>query len=341
MFEPILIDYRENPGFSGVTSATQPRFFAELDLSYLGVNGKVKKLAIYQKQGNKSSHPYRTTYSTRVVGLHLEADSLEELSDQVGTTLHAMIRYERLPRYFFQVDRKAWPIYRLPDQLLARYPGGPVFSTGDIASMRLWLAEHFKTVGRIHKRREMALYSLSQQDLQLYSPYCVLRTPDESVADIPVFPMLDGDVLRLVAGMDRMSLDAPFGRGAGIFDIWSQAGAKLIQEGSLEDIFELTIRKLSGSAWEELQKSLDAQPHHLTYERKLDGDLIRIYQPVFLYKRLYLTARTNRLGRTVLYLANDIRSLQKQVGKDLFSYAAIDNIYDVDIYVDESNSTLT
>ena len=338
MFEPILINYHENPAFSVGVPVDQPRFFGELDLTNLGVPGSVKKLAIYQHQKNKTSHPYRTTFATQVAGLDLEADSLEQLAEAVGSTLRALVRYERLPKYIFQVKRKAWPIYHLPDQLLARYPGGPVFSAADIASLRLWLAEHFKTVGRIRNRREMALYSLSQQDLRLYPPYCVLRIPDKSIADIPVFPALDSAGLRLITAVQEKSLNTPFSYGTGIFTVWSRIGGQLIQEGSLEDIFDLTIRKLSGPAWEELQKSLEPQPHHLTYQRTLDGEQVRIFQPIFLYKRLYLTARVNRLGRTVLYLANDIRRLQKQVGKDLFSYGAIENIYDVEIYVDESNS---
>ncbi|MBE0695385.1 MAG: hypothetical protein IH586_00520 [Anaerolineaceae bacterium] len=320
------ITYRKNPQYSERSAPDEPRLFAELDLSGYGIKKQVKALPVYYRKLAQPVGPIRVVYTTYIAGLILEAGNLFRLEQAIDETLKSIIRFERLPEFFFRVGDKAWPIYHLLDGLSTRYPGGPVFSTPDIASLRLWLADHFKSIGRIRNRREMDLLYLSDQDLQLYAPYCVLRTPDESVADIPIFPVKEKDRWFLMAPVDNQSFTVDYAGGKGIFNLFAQVGDYLIQRGQLQDLYEITIRKLGADAWENLECDMLPNPQRLTYEREMDSGLVTVENPTFLEERLYVAARTNRLGRVSLYLAPDMEDLCRRVASDLYSYGAIKDL---------------
>jgi len=320
------ITYRKNPYYSERSAPDQPRLFAELDLSGYGIKNRVKALAIYYRKLARPVGPIRVVYTTYVAGLILETGNLQRLEQAIDETLKSIIRFERLPEYFFRVEDKAWPIFHVQDGLTTRYPGGPVFSTQDIASLRLWLADHFKTIGRIRNRREMDLLYLSDYDLQLYAPYCVLRTPDESVADIPIFPVKKQDRWFLMAPVNSHSFTVEFADGKGIFNLFTQVGNYLIEHGQLRDPFEITIRKLGADAWKNLESGMFPNSQQLTYERELDSGLKMVENPIFREAPFFVAARTNRLGRVVLYLAPDMPDLRQRVASDLYSYGAIKDL---------------
>jgi len=319
----VNIRYRKNTLYTEKNSNDEPRLYAELDLSGYCINETVKNLAIYYRKLSEPVGPVRVVYSTIIAGLILEAGNLNRLEQFIDDTLKKIIRFERLPEYFFQVKDNAWPIYHLQDELITRYPGGPVFNTEDIASLRLWLADHFKAIGRIQNRREMHLLFLSPVDLQLYAPYCVMRTPDESVPDIPVFPYLNENKLNLIAPVKNTTLVADYAEGNGIFALFDEVGDYLIGSGQLEDPYELTIRKLSMAHWDTVEPKMQGDPQTLVYTRQTDGLDHKVKNPVFFKNNMYFAARPNRLGNVVLYFGPNVSDLSNRIGKELYSYGAI------------------
>jgi hypothetical protein len=319
----VTITYRKNPLYIENDSATEPRLFAELDLNGFGVETKVKNLAIYYRKLEKPVGAVRVVYTTYIAGLPLETGNLTRLKQAIDDTIKALIRFNRLPEYVFQVGDNAYPIYHLPGQLLTRYPGGLVFSSDSIARLRVQLADHFKGLGRIRNRREMGLLYLSPFDLKLYAPYCVVRIPGEENPDIPVFPNPNESSLRLIAPVNSISLSEAFASGTGVLSIHKAVEQYLIEHNQLTDTNETTIRKLKADDWEKITTHLTPQMHTIAYSRKTDEGLKKIYQPVYAAGDSLITARINRLGGAVLFFATNLDHLQKRVGDDLSSYGAV------------------
>jgi hypothetical protein len=318
----VTITYRKNPLYAE-GSNEQPRLYAELDLSGFGIRKKIKNLAIYYRQLDKPVGAIRVVYTTYVAGLPLETGNLTRLKQAIDNTIKALIRFDRLPEYVFQVEDKAYPIYHLPDQLLTRYPGGLIFSANNIASLRLQLADHFKSLGRLRNRRELGLLYLSDYDFRLYEPHCVVRIPGENNPDIPVFPDPNNKSLQLIAPVNSISLCESFDSGAGIISIHKSVEKYLIENNKLSDTHETTIRKLKARDWEQIQKILTPYSYVITYQRDTDHGLKKITQPVFTIDDGLVTARINRLGGAVLFFAATLDHLKKRVGDDLSSYGAL------------------
>jgi hypothetical protein len=317
------ITYRKNPAYSESKTPDKPRLFAELDLSGYGITETVKSLPVYYEKLSKPVGPVRVVYSTRIAGLPVESGNLTLLEKLIDDTVKAIIRFEKLPDYFFGVSDRAYPIYHIHGEITTRYPGGPVFTTPDIAALRLWLADHFKIVGRIKNRREMSLLFLSDDDLQLYSPYCIMRTPDESVADIPVFPVKKEDGWYLLAPIGNKTISSAFSGGNGIFSLYAQVADHLKATGQVEDLFEVTIRKLDEDSWKTLETGLNGAKYKLIYERDYDGETKKVENPVYCVGSYYIAARFNRLGRYTLYVSSELDDLCARIDEDLYSYGAI------------------
>ena len=319
----VATTYRKNPLYSEHKATEQPRLFAQLDLREFGVETQVKNLAIYYKRLDKPVGPIRVVYTTNLAGLSFEAGNLTRLKQAIDDTLKALIRFERLPEFFFSVGENAYPIYHLPGQFLTRYPGGLVFSDASIAQLRVAIADHFKSLERIRNRREMGLLYLSPYDLQLYAPQCVVRIPGESHPDIPVFPDPIEDQFRLVAPVNSISLSEVYAEGIGVFAIHQTVEKYLIDHNLLADSNETTIRKLKARSWEKIEKGLTPYSQVITYKRDLGAGEISIIQPIYSLGDNLVTSRVNRLGGVVLTFATSTEVLQKRVGADLSSYGAI------------------
>lgn len=327
----VSITYRKNPRYAEQDSASEARLFAKLDLNNLGIETPVEKLAIYYRKLERPVGAIRVVYSTNIAGLPIETGNLQRLEEAINSTISAMVRFERLPQYVFQVEDNAYPIYHLQNELLTRYPGGPVFSADNIASLRVWLGDHFKTIGRIEHRREMGLLYLSPYDLQLYAPYCVVRIPGEANPDIPIFPAFSDKGLELIAPINSISLREPFDQGMGIFAIHKVVEAYLLEREQLSERNQTTIRKLNSSQWEAIQKQLELQPRKLTFFRDMGSGLKRQILPVFKVDGNYVTGRTNRLGGTAVFQTTTLDKLRRKVGEELSSYDAINHPDDVKI----------
>ena len=327
----VIITYRKNPLYSEHHATEQPRLFAELDLRELGVETQVKNLAIFYKKLDKPVGPIRVVYTTYLAGLPLEAGNLNRLEEAIDGTLKMLIRSGKLPEYLFQVDANAYPIYHLRGELLTRYPGGPVFNTKDIASLKAWLADHFKSIGRIANRRDLGLLYLSPFDLGVYAPHCVIRTPDENDPDIPVFPAPFEKGFHLIAPVNSISLKVSFDNHKGVLAIHQEVENYLLERKRLSGRYATTIRKLPSAHWEKLQLTLTPYPRQLTFFRDMGQGMQRHHLPVYTEGDSYITGRVNRLGGTVIFFATDLRKLQRCVGEDLASYDAIDHPDDVKI----------
>jgi len=327
----VIVTYRKNPLYSERHSTEQPRLFAKLDLHELGVETQVKNLTIYYKKLEKPIGPIRVVYTTYLAGLALEAGNLNRLEEAIDSTLKTLIRFGKLPEYLFQVDENAYPIYHLSGELLTRYPGGPVFETKDIASLKAWLADHFKSIGRITNRRDLGLLYMSPFDLGLYAPHCVIRTPDEEDPDIPVFPAPSEKGFHLIAPVDSISLKVPFDGHKGVLAIHQKVENYLLEHKRLSRKYATTIRKLPLAYWEKLQLTLTLYPSQLTFFRDLGQGMQQHTLPVYREGDSYITGRINRLGGTVIFFATDLSELQRCVGEDLASYDAIDNPDEVKI----------
>ena len=327
----VIVTYRKNPLYSKHHSAEQPRLFAKLDLHELGVETQVKNLTIYYKKLEKPVGPIRVVYTTYLAGLALEAGNLNRLEEAIDDTLKTLIRFGKLPEYLFQVDENAYPIYHLSNELLTRYPGGPVFETEDIASLRAWLADHFKRIGRITNRRDLGLLYLSPFNLGLYAPHCVIRTPDKEDPDIPVFPAPSEQGFHLIAPVNIISIKVPFDGHKGVLAIHREVENYLLEHKRLPNKYATTIRKLPSAYWEKLQLTLTPHPSQLSFFRDLGEGMTLHTLPVYKEDDSFITGRINRLGGTVIYFATDLSKLQRCVGEDLASYDAIDHPDDVKI----------
>ncbi|PKO12400.1 MAG: hypothetical protein CVU39_24125 [Chloroflexi bacterium HGW-Chloroflexi-10] len=323
------IKYRKNMAYSENQGEEKLRLFAEVDLSGFGIKNIVRALPVYYRKLIKPVGPVRVVYTSYIAGLPLEAGNLTRLEWLIDDTLRKIIRFEHLPEYFFQVKDNAWPIYHPGSELISRYPGGPVFSTGDIASLRVWLADHFKAIGRIQNRRKMNLLYLSPYDLQIYAPFCVLRTLDETIPDIPIFPMADADGVKLIAPIGRQTLSANYAGGKGIFSLYRQVSDIMLFKGQIKEPYEISIRKLSPTDWSKLESQLKPELRTVVYERELNGSLNKVIDPLYATQDLYVVARTNRIGNKVLYIDRDVQSVTQRVGLDLHYYGTIRDPHDI------------
>ncbi len=337
----VLITYHKNPEYSDLAAEVEPRLFAELDLSNLGIREKVERLAIYFKKLANPVGPIWVLYHTSIAGLPIEAGNLFRLEQRIEEMIGHLARFECLPEYLFQVGENAWPIYAVNRQLITRYPGGPVFSSEDIASLRVWLADHFKSLGRIRNRREMNLLSLSPFDLKLYAPYCVLRTLDEELADIPIFPRFDQRGLRLAAPINGTSISVAYEGGLGVFKLWDAVAEELIREGRIAEASEITLRKLPGEAWEMLKGGLAPIASQFSYLREREGQTRRLYLPVYRTNHGLIASRLNRVGRAVIYQAPDLQKLHNRVGEDLHYWGHIDRTSEIELLDENSEKRLT
>ncbi len=316
----LSITYRKNPQYVD-GAINEPRLFAVIDLSGYGVAEKITDLPIYFRQLERPAGPVRVVYSTRVAGLLLERGNLESLVTVLDGYLGALIRFERLPEYVFHVGTNAWPIYRLPGQLVTRYPGGPVFSAPDIAELRIWLADHFMHIGRIQTRRELGILYLSHSDLQLHPPDCTLRSL--RTPDIPVFSTKNGQGKQLVAPVNSRSIAVPTNNGEELFDLYRIVGEYLVRRGRLTDLYELTIRKLAVESWARAKATLMPFDRALSYHTEVDGRLRRKEIPIFANNQMMMAAQVNRLGRMSVYLGPDVRALQTRLGQELYQQGII------------------
>lgn len=310
----IQVTYQPNPLFNG-DDPSVPQLFAAIDLSPYGVDEQITDLPIYFRHLARPIGPLRQSYGTSLAGLSLEKGNLNSLEKSLDLYLDALIHFGRLPEYVFCLGDSAWPIYRLPDQLVTRYPGSPVLGAATIGELRLALADYFKTAGFIQNRKEVSVLYLSRTDLQLYQPVCVLRAQD--MADVPVFPVRNGTDTQLVAPVNLMSVTVPLDEGAGFFKLHQAVSTYLAETGRLDHPSHLTMRKLASVMWAELTVSLKRLDRTLSFYDQVDGRLIRQQIPVYANGKSLLAARANHLDRIALHFATTIWDLQTALGQEL------------------------
>jgi hypothetical protein len=122
----VSITYHKNPGYSDANAEVQPRLFAELDLSNMGIREKVDQLAIYFKKLSNPVGPIRVLYSTSIAGLTIEAGNLSRLEQRIAEMIKQLVRFQCLPEYLFQVGENGqWaashPLSRWSGLQFARY----------------------------------------------------------------------------------------------------------------------------------------------------------------------------------------------------------------------------
>lgn len=334
----LAIGYRKNPAYvdgvperNGASSTPDvPRLFATINLAQFGADARVSDLPIYFRLLEKPIGPIRVVYSTRVAGLTIERGNLESLAGVINTFLGALIRFERLPRYMFNVADSAWPIYELTGQLVARYPGGPVFSASTIAELWINLANHFKHIGRIASRRDLSILYLSPDDLQLYAPDFTLRS--SAAADIPVFATRtksrsaagrNGQGMQLLAPVNGHSLSVPMNGGNEILELAEEVGRYLVSHGRLAGSLDLSIRRLAAHRWLGLQQTLEPSGEALLVQIEVARGKAERQMPMFRLSQGYVAARESRPARMTLYLASDVPTLQSRLSDDLYSQGLI------------------
>lgn len=312
----IQVTYQQNPEYEE-DDGKRPRLFAAIDLSRYGVEERITELPVYFRHLARPIGPLRQIYSASIAGLPLEKGNLNSLEKSLDIYLGALIHFGRLPEYFFCLEDRAWPIYRLPDQLVTRYPGSPVMGAETIGELRLALADYFKLMGHIQNRKELSIVYLSRTDLQLVQPVCVLRAP--GLADVPVFPQRNGRGNTLVAPVNATSVTVSLEGSAGFVKLHREVSAYLMEKGKLDQPSDLTIRKLSAPMWADLRATLKELDKALSYYRKVDGRMVRQQAPVYANGQSLVTARTNHLERTALHFAPTIWDLQTALGQELYA----------------------
>ncbi len=165
----IALSYYKNPDYSSQSSNLEPEYFASIDLHDFGIKTNVDELPIYFRMLDKPMGAIRVVYSSKVFGLPIEAGNITRLGKLIEDYLNKLIRFHRLPEYVFQINGSAWPIYRLDNTYITRYPGGLVFSAETIQELHEWLSSYFKGTGRISQPEELNLLKVSHSDLGLYT----------------------------------------------------------------------------------------------------------------------------------------------------------------------------
>lgn len=310
----VEITYRPNPAYVEGEHHL-PRLFAAIDLERFGIRERISALPIFFRQLNRPVGPIRQVYSTRIAGLFLEKGNLSSLEKTLDLYLGALIHYGRLPDYFFQIGDRAWPIYRLSDQLVTKYPGNPVLGGATIGELRIGLADYFKAMGDIQLRKELGILYLSRADLQLYPAICALRGPQ--IADVPVFPVQSGRGTTLLAPVNALSIAVSVDDHFGILQLHRAVSAYLMQAGKLQDPSELTVRKMPAPIWDRLKGTLIPHSSLLAYHDLVDGRLVKREVSVFANDQVLIAGRTSHLGRTALHIATDIHRLQEGLGREL------------------------
>ena len=150
-----------------------------------------------------------------------------------------------------------------------------------------------------------------------------MRTPDESVADIPIFPVKKEDGWYLLAPIGNKTISTAFSGGNGIFSLFAQVADYMLATRQVDDLYEVTIRKLDGKYWDILETGLTDAKYKLVYERDYDGETRKVENPVHCVGSYYVAARLNRLGRYTLYVSSELDDLCARVDEDLYSYGAI------------------
>jgi hypothetical protein len=314
MSSRLRVTYRPNPAYDEARSDV-PRLFATLSLRGFGVDESIAALPISFRRLSRAVGPMRETYRTCVAGLPVERGNLNALEQTLELYLGALIHFGRLPAYLFQVGTRAWPIYRLPDQLVTRYPGCPVFSARDIGRLRTYLADYFKGSGEIRNRKELGILALSRTDLQLVPPLVVYRA--SGIEDIPAFPEETAAGTFLVAPVNSHALRVPLASEMGILLLHQRLTDYLVEKERLADPGDLTARKLTVPTWTRLRARLDTHNYALTYYDDDDDRLQRRQVPIFANHRYLVAARTNHLQRTALHLAHDVYTLKDRLGAEL------------------------
>jgi hypothetical protein len=308
------ITYRPNPTYREGQN-DRPRMFASIELNRLGADERVSALPIYFRHLKKPIGPVRQVYSASIAGLTIEKGNLNSLEKTMDLYLGALIHFGRLPEYLFCLNDRAWPIYRLSDQLVTRYPGRPVLEADNIGELRVALADYFKMNGFIRFRKELSILHLTSHDLQLYPPVCVFRAP--GMVDVPVFPVQNGRGMTLVAPVNTHTITVTLGSGTSLLKLHEQISTFLISKGRINRPVELTIRKLSEPTWDKVKGELTVNGSGLRYHDFVQGRLLKQEVPVYANGKALVAARTNHLGRTALYVAQDIWDLQQGLGQEL------------------------
>ena len=122
--------YIDNPRWT--ETGREPELVAVIDLAGHGTMEKIEALPIYRRVTRQPDGREAQVYATLVAGIPLERNTLSELETSVDHYLGLLVHYGRLPEYFFQLGDRAWPIYRLEDNLTARFPGSRTFSAPTI-----------------------------------------------------------------------------------------------------------------------------------------------------------------------------------------------------------------
>lgn len=310
----IAISYRKNPAYLQ-ESAQGPRLFASINLGQYGISGRVTDLPIYFRNLDRPTGPVRVVYSARVAGLEVEAGNLEALADTIDVFLSALVRQERLPVYVFNVGDSAWPIYRFSDELLTRFPGGPVFRAASIAELWIVLADHFKRSGRIGSRRELGILYLSPDNLQLYEPLFSLRT--STVADIPVFQVAADGGAALFAPVGDVEPRVLLGDGDEVIEIYRQVGRALTSRGLLAGPYDMSLRKLPDTRWEQTKRLLQSANQAIVYYAGDGPRLARRQAAIYSDGAGLMAARRSRPNRVTVYAGPSPQSLQERMGEEL------------------------
>ena len=316
------INYRDNPTYNAA-SADVPRLLASIDLTPYGINGRVTDLPVHVHTARTNATTSTDVYGTWVAGLPLENSSLDGLSGLVDGFMKALARQERLPRYMFHVGDRAWPIYQLQGELITRYPGGPVFAAPSVAELWIALASHFKHIGHIASRRDLEISFFSQADLQIYAPDFSLRFP--TAADIPVFAFTNGHGPEVMAPVGSQTLRLPIQQGSEILTIYRLVGDLLVQAGRLKSMYDMSIRKLATTRWEEMRSFLKPTEHFVTYTTQDDGSSTPHVVPVYTDGAGFMAARQTRSTCVTVYVGQDVPTLQERMAEEMVQRGVIDD----------------
>lgn len=210
-----------------------------------------------------------TIFDAEVCGFRVETTTINRLPRLIHNVLMGLVNRARLPSYVFVArrSRQVYPVYTVEQEVFATTPGGPVFRHVELAKVRQYLTDYLHAVnilGSPGKSDKLHVRGVNTKTLQTLRPIFYLKKRMENETDFwaPVFETRDGKRIYTYAANARR--EVPKQDGAEILELRTLVAQALINDGRLNNPYDLRPDRLMPDDWRHLQAHLLPMPPEAT-----------------------------------------------------------------------------
>ncbi len=210
-----------------------------------------------------------TLYDAEVCGFRVETTTIDHLPALMQNVLLGLVNRSRLPSYVFVARRsqQVYPVYTVEHEVFATTPGGPVFRHLELAKVREYLTDYLHAVGILGspgKSDKLHVRGVNTKTLQTLRPifYLKKRVANETDFWAPVFETRDGKRIYTYAASARR--EVPKQDGAEILELRSLVAQVLMNDGRLNNPYDLRPDRLMPNHWHNLKAHLTPMPPDAT-----------------------------------------------------------------------------